>query len=317
MEATHDNPDWDWDVLVVGRSYAGLSTALNLGRARRSVLVAGQGGPRNDAVHHVHGLLTRDGAAPGAIVAAAEAELGRYPTVELVDARVGDITAIDGGFRAALGPGVATAASVVLATGVNDNPPPVPGLAERWGRGVFTCPYCDGFEHADTPLAVLGDPTYLPHLARMLTGWSDRVTVLPRFPGDAGSEAGLDPAARADLEAHGVRVEDRPVARLTGSGPTLAVELADGTAVPIGALFVAGMPKPNHQLALGLGCEVDDLGFVRTDDFRRTTVPGVWAVGDLVRGGHNMAFAVADGVIAATHVNATLLERRWPVAVAH
>lgn len=304
MEATHD-----WDALVVGRSYAGLSAALNLGRARRSVLVAGRGGPRNEAVRHVHGLLTRDGAAPGDIIAAAEAELERYPTVELVDTRVTALAAIDaghGGFRASFDRGVATAATVVLATGANDDPPPVPGLAERWGRGVFTCPYCDGFEHADTHLAVLGDAALVPHLSRVVTAWSDRVTALS---GD------LDPAARADLEAHGVRVEDRPVARLTGEGPSLAVVLADGAEVPVGAVFVARLPTPNNGLAVELGCEVDANGFVLVDDFRRTTVPGVWAIGDVIPMRNNMAMGIADGVLAAVQVNGALLERSWPVPV--
>jgi thioredoxin reductase len=304
MEPTHDH---DWDVLVVGRSYAGLSAALNLGRTRRSVLVVGQGGPRNDAVAHVHGLLTRDGAAPGEIVAVAEAELERYPTVELVDARVTGITALPGGgFRASFGKGVTTAATVVLATGANDDPPPVPGLAERWGRGVFTCPYCDGFEHADLHLAVLGDAAWVPHLTRVVSGWSDRVTALA---------TDLDPAARADLEAHGVQVEDRPVARLTGEGPTLAVVLADGAEVPVGAVFVAKLPKPNSGLAVELGCEVDANGFVVVDDLRRTTVPGVWAIGDVIPMRNNMAMGIADGAMAAGQVNMALMERTWPVPV--
>lgn len=304
MEAPHDH---DWDVLVVGRSYAGLSAALNLGRTRRSVLVAGQGGPRNEAVRHVHGLLTRDGAAPEEIIAAAEAELDRYPTVELVDTRVTGLTALEGGgFRASFDRGVATAATVVLATGANDDPPPVPGLAERWGRGVFTCPYCDGFEHADLHLAVLGDAAWVPHLSRVVSGWSDRVTA---FAGD------LDPAAAADLEAHGVRVEARPVARLTGEGASLAVDLVDGTAVPIGALFVARLARPNSGLAVELGCEVDAQGFVRVDDLRRTTVAGVWAIGDVIPMRNNMAMGIADGAMAAGQVNMALMERTWPVPV--
>lgn len=129
----------DWDVLIVGRSYAGLSAALNLGRARRSVLVVGSGGSRNESVFHVHGLMGQDGATPGAIITAAEKELGTYPTVELVDGRMTGLAAVDGGFRASIGKRTSSASMVILATGANDNPPAIPGLAEHWGRGVFTC----------------------------------------------------------------------------------------------------------------------------------------------------------------------------------
>lgn len=296
----------DWDVLIVGRSFAGLSAALNLGRTRRSVLVVGTGGPRNEAVAHAHGLITTDGAAPTDLVAAAERELLKYPTVEVADAQVLEIAAADGGFRALLGARPTTASRLVLATGVNDDPPAVPGLADHWGRGVFTCPFCDGFEHADSPLGVLGTPGHVAHVARLLTGWSDRVTAF---------EPALDPAAAADLVAHGVTVEDRAVARVIGDGTRLTgVELADGTALELGALFVARLPVPNHRLAIGLGCAVDDNGFVVVDPMRRTTVPGVWAVGDVTSMRANMALAIADGVTAALDCYAEMFERDWAAA---
>lgn len=311
-------PAPDWDVLIVGRSYAGLSAALVLGRARRSVLVVGSGGPRNEAVHHTHGLLGHDGVGPSDLVAAAEKELGTYPSVELVDARVGGIEALGGaggagadgrgGFRASLGGRPTTAGLVILATGANDNPPPVPGLAEHWGRGVFTCPYCDGFEHGDTHLALLGAPDFVPHMARVLTGWSDRITA---FTG------GLDPSVRDDLRVHGVAVEERPIARVRGDGSAVTVlELDDGTEVPVGAVFLAQLPTPNSGLAVGLGCDVDDLGFVVIDANRRTTVDGVWAIGDVANRRANMALSIADGVAAASDCSAQLLDRDWTTRTA-
>src|SRR6478736_3914541 len=136
--------DADWDVLVVGRSYAGLAAALMAGRARRSVLVVGDGGPRNEAVLHVHGFPTRDGASPAELIELAERELERYPNVRLESGRVTELSGSVGAFDVRFGPQRTTAAMVVLATGVNDTPPPIPGLAEHWGRGVFTCPFCDG-----------------------------------------------------------------------------------------------------------------------------------------------------------------------------
>ena len=296
----------DWDVLIVGRSYAGLSAALNLGRARRSVLVVGTGGPRNEAVFHVHGLITQDGAAPGDIVAAAEKDLGKYPSVELVDDRVTGIAAIDGGFRASIGKRTATATMVIIATGTNDNPPPIPGLAEHWGRGVFTCPYCDGFEHGDRHLAVVGAGLFVPHVARILRGWSDHITV---FAGD------LDSGSAADLRAHGLEVEERPVTRVNGDGTRVtSVTLEDGSTVSIGALFVAELPVPNNGLAVDVGCVVDPNGHVVVDPMKRTTVADVWAIGDVTSMRSNMSMAITDGVVAAVDCNTILLDREWAVS---
>lgn len=294
----------DWDVLVVGRSYAGLSAALVLGRSRRSVLVIGSGGPRNESVLHAHGLITQDGAAPAAVIEAAERELANYPTVELVDARVTSIEAFDGGgVRFGFGGRTSTAGRAILATGANDNPPDTPGLAEHWGRGVFTCPYCDGFEHAGMHLAIAGSAAFAPHLARVLVGWSDRITVF---------HDGLDDATAADLLAHGVQVEARPIVRVVGDGSSVsALHLADGSEVPIGALFLAQLPAPNNALAVQLGCAVDDNGHVVTDALRCTTVPGVWAVGDVASARANMAMGIADGTLAALGCNMGLLEHDW------
>lgn len=131
----------------------------------------------------------------------------RYPTIELADDRVTSLANVDGGFRVSIGKRSSTAGMVILATGVNDTPSPIPGLGDHWGRGVFTCPYCDGFEHSDMHLALTGAPMFLPHMARVSKGWSSRVTAFV---------SGLDEAVRPDLEAHGVWVEERPIARVTG-----------------------------------------------------------------------------------------------------
>lgn len=296
----------DLEVLIVGRSYSGLSAALMLGRARRSVLVVGLGGPRNESVFHVHGLITRDGASPADLIAAAERELEKYPTVELVADRAVGLAAADGGWRASFGRGTSTARTVIIATGANDHPPAIPGLAEHWGRGVFTCAYCDGFEHRDAHLAVVGSTTFVPHIARLLTGWSDHVSAF---------HDGLDPVVRADLVAHGVSVDGRAIVRVHGDGRAVSsLELSDGTAVPIGALFVAALPRPNNQLAVQLGCDVDEHGYVRVDAMKRTTVSDVWAIGDVTSLRSNMAVAIADGVLAAADCNASLIDRRWTEA---
>lgn len=271
--------DADWEVVVVGRSYGALSTALTLGRARRATLVVGEGGPRNEAVRHVHGLLTRDGADPAELIATAERELDRYETVQVVAGRVHGIERIAGGFRVHMTSGVTTAQLVVLATGVNDNPPAIAGLSEHWGRGVFTCPFCDGFERADRPWVLIADEAAPQHVA-ILENW-------------AGSLA--------------VHAPDE-VARVHGDGDEVShVELVDGTMLEAAAVFVGATFVPNNRLALELGCSVDEHGLVVVDEFGQTTADGVYAVGDLTRMGHHMSHAIADGTTVAAAITRRLV----------
>ena len=286
----------DWDVVVVGRSFGGLSAALTLGRCRRSVLVIGTGGPRNAAVHHAHGLLTRDGASPTELIAIAETELDKYPSIALVDGRVQTVATAksDGGaseFQVTFDGRTVTASAIVLATGVNDDPPAIPGLAEYWGRGVYTCPFCDGFENQDTPLVVVGVPAWAPHTATLLLGWSNDVTVFVD---------GLEPDVIERLQVSGVVVDSRSIVRIMGEGDMASgLELDDGSTMAIGAIFCAKLLIPNSGLALALGCGTDDFGLITVDAQRRTTVDGVWAVGDVTGMRHQMAFAIADGAAAA------------------
>lgn len=265
----------DWDAVVVGRSYGGLSAALVLGRARKAVLVIGEGGPRNEAVLHTHGALTLDGALPSDVITRGERELERYETVQLAAERVHEITSIDGGFRVRFGAAVTTAAAIVLATGVNDSPPPVAGLSEHWGRGVFTCPFCDGFERADRPWVFVGEGADAERFAGVARNWTDNLTVLG---------------------------EDE-IRRVHGDGNEItAVELVDGRKLDAGAVFVAPCFQPNNQLAVALGATVDERGFVVVDEMRATSVAGLFAVGDVTGPRHQMAFAVADGVAAAASI---------------
>ncbi len=300
-------PAPDWDVLVIGHSYAGLAAALTLGRSRRATLVVGESGPRNDMVHATHGVLGHDGIAPGELVHLARAQLERYETVLLQPDRVHSIEPVAGGFRAHLGRGTVTATQIVLATGANDDPAPIPGLADHWGRGVYTCPYCDGWEHHDEHLAVVVAPELAGHVATLLSLWSDRVPVFAAIE---------DPAAVQQVVGSGASLDTRPVARLHGNGDAVhGVELDDGTVVEVGAVFAPGMPHANAELARGLGCELDPLGFVVVGPDQSTSVPGVWAVGDVTAlRQFSMTHAAAQGVTAAVSLNARSLGLVPPAA---
>jgi thioredoxin reductase len=297
--------EMDWQVLVVGRSYAGLAAALTLGRSRRATLVVGDGPPRNDSVTATHGVLGHDGVSPDELLRVAERQLEPYETVHLLSERVHGLDLIEGGVRARVGSGTVTAERVILATGVNDDPAGIPGLADHWGHGVYTCPYCDGWEHRDGRLAAVVEPAFAAHVAALLSMWSDDVTVF---------STGLDDTGREAVAAHGARLDERPVLRVRGDGDRVhSLELEDDTVVPVDAVFAPAMPRANHTLAADLGCDLDELGYVVVGPDQATSVERIYAVGDVTSlRQFSMTHAAAQGVTAAVSLNAAALGMSLP-----
>jgi thioredoxin reductase len=293
--------DERYDVAVVGGGAAGLSAALVLGRARRRVAVVDAGTPRNAPATHMHGFLSRDGMPPGDLLAAGRAEARRYG-VELVDDRVVELT---GGFTLRLAGGRSLRARrLLLATGAVDELPDIPGARERWGRDFLHCPYCHGWEVRDQPLGVLGSgPASVEH-AHLLREWSDDIVFFAHtYP--------VGDAERAVLAARGVEVVDGPVARFSVVRDRLqAVELEDGRVVPRAAVFVRPALRPRDERLLGsLGCELDEGGFVRVDPTGRTSVPGIWAAGNVCNPRAQVITAAGEGSAAAITLNADLVEQ--------
>ncbi|GGI84681.1 thioredoxin reductase [Saccharopolyspora subtropica] len=286
------------DVLVIGGGAAGLSAALVLARARRRVLVVDSGRPRNAPAEGVHGFLSRDGIAPADLRATGRAEVERYggriePGEVLAVRRVGD------GFAVELADRAVRTRRVVVATGLRDDLPDVPGLRDRWGRDVLHCPYCHGWEVRDQPLGVLGWQPAGVHQALLLRGWSDDVVLFAENLADAD---------RARLAARGVAVVDGQVRGLVVEDDALrGVQLADGTTAARSALFVPPRFRPNDALLADLGCERDN-GWVRVDPTGRTSVPGVWAAGNVVDPAEQVVNAAAAGAKAAIALNADLIE---------
>ncbi|HEX5830750.1 MAG TPA: NAD(P)/FAD-dependent oxidoreductase [Gemmatimonadaceae bacterium] len=296
------------DAVVVGGSFAGLSAAMQLARARRRVLVVDAGRPRNRFARTSHGFFGQDGQTPAAILEAARAQVLAYPTAEFRRDEAVRVTTRGGAFEIALASGAtARARRLVLATGVVDELPDIPGLRERWGTSVLHCPYCHGYEVAGGRLGVLavGEPSI--HQALLLPDWSADVTLF--------TNRAVEPTAaqRAALAARGVRVEPRPLAALVGDGPALAgVRLhgPDGGAmVGLDALFTTSRTRMASPLAEQLGCAFDEGPFgpvIRTDARKETTVPGAYAAGDAARAPHNATWASADGVTAGVSAHQSL-----------
>jgi thioredoxin reductase len=299
----------DWDCIVVGGGAAGLSAALVLGRARKRTLVVDAGQQSNRPAHGIGGLLGHDGRAPAELYAAGREELAEYPAVEVRPGRVTAAATRDGGFAVTLASGeVEVARRIVLASGMDYVLPDVAGLAERWGRSVFHCPFCHGWEVRDRPLGVLDpDPTIGVHRALLIAGWSDDVTLLTNGP------AALSEDDRTRLAAAGIDVDERIVARVSGPGDDVsAVHFTDGSERPCGGLLVATVLHQRSDLATQLGLELAPPNPVAADAIAitatgETNVHGVVVAGDAGVGMPSVANAIAGGSNAAAAVVRSLL----------
>ncbi|MCM6778362.1 NAD(P)/FAD-dependent oxidoreductase [Nocardia sp. CDC159] len=301
----------EYEVVVIGGGAAGLSAATVLARARRLVVVIDAGSPRNGPARHLHGYLSRDGMDPARLLTVGRAELAAYGG-ELRCARVRSIERCAGGFEVRCeGAADVTARAVVVATGLRDELPPIPGVRERWGADVVHCPYCHGYEVRDRPIGVLGGENrpFTLHQAALVRQWSADVLFFPDRIVLTGEE-------RARLDARGVRIVDGAVARLVGEGGRLhGVELADGSVVPRSTVFVGPRFIPRDRLLTALGCQVGEGGWVRVDGAGRTSVDGVWAVGNVADSAAQVIGAAAGGSRAGIDVNHYLLEREVRLAM--
>lgn len=289
------------DAIVIGGSYAGLSAALQLARARRRVLVIDAGQRRNRFASASHGFLSQDGRAPGDIAAEGKDQLLAYRNVRWLDGTVSRAESLGEGFGVELDDGGTEQARVlVLATGVTDELPAIEGLAARWGRGVFHCPYCHGYELDNGRIGVLAVGELSMHHALMLPDWGSTTF----FLNDAFTP---DEAQRAALAARGVAVEAGAVARLLD---TATVELRDGRRFVMDGLFTASRTHLASPLAAQLRCALEEGptgAFIRTDAMQATSVPGVFACGDAARAAGNVAISVGAGAMAGASAHRALM----------
>ncbi|CAB3626191.1 NAD(P)/FAD-dependent oxidoreductase [Achromobacter pestifer] len=294
-----------YDAIIVGGSFAGLSAAMQLARARRPILLIDGGQPRNRFAPHSHGFLGQDGKAPHEIVQLARDQLAQYPSVKFLDGQAVEARVQAGRLRVTTAAGQDVQGKrLILATGLRDQLPELAGMSERWGQTVLHCPYCHGYEVAGRPLGVMAAHPLSAHQAMLLPDWG---------PTTYFTQGEFEPNAEqaALLEKRGVRIERTPIVELMGAAPALdAVKLADGRRMAIHALFVASKTHMASPLAMQLGCAFDDgpLGpVIRTDEFRQTTVPGVYAAGDAAIPMSNATLASASGVMAGVCVHRSLV----------
>ncbi len=293
-----------YDTVIVGGGPAGLSAALILGRCRRRVLLCDTGTPRNSRARALHGFLTRDGVPPLDLLAMGREELKPYgiefrhiavtgiaPSSEAFDVQLADNSTL-------------RTLTVLLASGICDDIPGIPGLADCFGTSVHHCPYCDGWEVRDRALVVVGQRSKSAGLALALKTWTDSVVLCSHGP------TGLRRSQREQLAAHGIEIDERVVAGVDhADGRVRQLRFDDDASRQCDAIFIAGSQRQQSDLASQLGCLPTRDGLVKTDHLGQTCVPGVYVVGDASRDVQFVVVAAAEGAKAAVGINKALQAR--------
>lgn len=299
----------EFDVIIVGGGPAGLSAALVLGRCRRRVLVCDAGQPRNAASHGLHLFLTRDGIEPAQFLSIAREQLGTYDSVKLLNARVTTAKRLTGGFEITLealngeNEKRFTARKLLLATGVVDTLPPIEGLSEFYGTSVFHCPYCDGWEMRDQPLAVYGRDENGLGLALELSFWSRELVLCTDGPSE------LTQHHRERLSDRKIDLREDKIKTIEGSNGRLERVLFEtGEPLSVRGMFFSTGHLQGSDLAKELGCKFTSDGCVDTGEYEITSVPGVYVAGDASRLAQFVIVAASEGAQAALAINKELMK---------
>lgn len=293
----------NYDVTIVGAGVAGLSAALALGRARRKVLVLGGGASRNAAADTSHNFFTRDGAAPSELLAIGLEQLTPYGT-EVLSRNADSIKKINDSFELMLDDGQCVSArKIILATGVTDLLPDIPGFSKLWGKYIHHCPYCHGWEVRDRPLAVIAQGDLGYHFAVMIRHWSKDLVVV------SNGEAGFSDEQRQHLRSLELKLVETAIDKLEMRDQTLeSIVFRDGTGLKREHIFMRPPQQQRSPLAVQLGCEMsEDSIYVKVNMSGETSVPGVYAAGDMTGPMQAVSYAVASGTTAGAMLNHALI----------
>ncbi|MEX5272128.1 NAD(P)/FAD-dependent oxidoreductase [Kocuria sabuli] len=291
-----------YDVVIIGGGAAGLSAALVLARARRKVLVVDAGAPRNAPAAHMHGFLSRDGLPPGELLTLGRAEVTSYGGEILEDTVTELVRGNDSGFSMLLSSGQQVSARrLLIATGLRDELPDIPGLAKRWARDVLHCPYCHGYEVRDQRLGVLGASPDTVHYAQIVAQWSADIVFFA--PTDT-----VTTAQRAGLAARSIGLVEGMVQRVLVEDDRLCgVQLDDGRTIGRDVLFVPPRFVPHNDLLVELGCAIEESGWPVRDSTGQSTVAGVWVAGNVANPRAQVITAAGEGSAAAIAINTDLV----------
>lgn len=292
-----------FDVIIIGGSYAGLSAAMSLGRSRRQVLIIDSGLPCNRFTPHSHNFLTQDGKAPAEIAQRAREQVHQYDTVHFVEGTANTVTQVDSFFVVETATGEAfTAKKLILANGIKDNLPDIPGLANAWGKTVIHCPYCHGYEFKDQKTGILAHGDRALHLAGLVHNLSKDLQLF------TNGEAEFTAEQRTKLTKAGISIhEERIISVSEKEGIIDGIMLDTGVFMPLQALYAVIPFTQQGDVANALGCALTDAGHIKVDFMQKTSVPGVYACGDNSSPMRSVALAVSTGSTAGAMVNMELV----------
>lgn len=299
--------DKNFDVIVIGGSYAGLSSAMALGRSLRNVLIIDNGKPCNIQTPYSHNFLTQDGKTPKEISTIAKQQVEKYETVKFYNGLATIGTKTENGFEIVCNSGDKfTAKKLIFATGIKDTIPDIKGFAECWGISVIHCPYCHGYEFRKKATGIFADGARGFHLASLVNNLSDNVTLL------TNSKADFNDEQIAKLKKHNIEIIETTIAEVEHkNGNIKQVIFSDGTKKSFDALY-ASLPFTQHSdIPVSLGCELTELGYIKVSPFQEANISGVFACGDNTNMLRSVANAVYSGSLTGAVVNGKLIEEKF------
>lgn len=292
-----------YDCIIVGGGSAGLSAALVLGRARRKVLVCDKGDPRNAPAHEAHSFFTRDGTNPIELLKIGRRQLKTYKTVSYQAVGIERITKTKNGFQVVFDDGTTSESrKILLAFGVTDEFPPIENFADFWGKSVFHCPFCHGYEVQDQPLAVVGKGEIGVGMVALLKSWSSDIILCTNGKSELSAEH------RKLLRKHGAVVRREKILGFEGSnGQLKKIVFGKGEKLARNGVLIRPKQKLRSDLAQQLGCDLNEFDLIKVDNFNETTVKGVFAAGDITSPMQSIAAAVGQGSAAAGGITHALI----------
>jgi len=299
------------DVIIIGGSYAGLSSAMALGRSRRNVLIIDGGKPCNAQTPQAHNLIGHDGDTPSSIAKKAREQVLHYPTVKLRAGNVVNVTGENGKVKVTTEQGDEYQASkILLATGVRDIPLPIPGFTDCWGISVLHCPYCHGYEVRDEPLGIIANGDMGFDFAGLIHHWSEDLSLFTNGP----STLSMEQTSR--LNSHNIQVIETPISAIVHeSGHLTHVEFLDHARMPLKAIFAKAEGVQHNSIPKDLGCTIysdgHTKGLIQVNEVGMTSVSGVYAAGDNCSPMRSLAAAIGTGSIAGATLNRELIRESF------
>lgn len=292
-----------FQVIIIGGSYAGLSAAMALGRSLRDVLIIDSGDPCNKQTPRSHNFITQDGQTPAAITQLAKEQVMKYPTVRFINGIVDSVEGTDGNFVVhTRSKHHFSAEKILFATGLKDEIPDIKGYAECWGISILHCPYCHGYEVAGKKTGLLASSDHAYEAVKLISNWSPELIIF------SNGKHELTDKHLEKIEQYGVEIIEKEIMEMKHeNGYLRSLLFIDGTEYEIGVIFARPKISQHSSIPELLGCQLNEHGFIEVDEFQKTTIPGIYAAGDMATMFRSVPLAVASGTKAGALINAELI----------